>query len=281
MELWFTEQEQDRLRLSLKVENVLFRGVSEFQAVEVLETAAYGRMLVLDGCVMCTDRDEFVYHEMIAHIPALLHAAPKKVVVIGGGDGGTVRELLKHKAVEKIVLCEIDAMVVDSARKYFPALASGLADPRVEVRIGDGVAYMRELENEVDIVVVDSTDPIGPGEGLFSGEFYRSVARSLRKGGIMVAQSESPWYERDALIRIHKNISAGFAHRYSYVGSIPTYPRGLWSWTMASATPLDPESLRKPSARFERISRGLKYLTPGLAAGAFDLPPFYREKIEF
>src|SRR5690606_7373916 len=122
---------------------------------------------------------------------------PKQVVVIGGGDGGTVRELLKHRGIEKIVLCEIDAMVVDACRRFFPAVSAGLDDPRVEVRIGDGIAYMRELENAIDIAIIDSTDPIGPGEGLFTGDFYRSVARAMRPGGLMVAQSESPWYSKD------------------------------------------------------------------------------------
>ena len=278
MELWFTEQEQDHIRTSWKTEDVLFREQSAFQTVEVIQTKAYGRMLVLDGCVMITDADEFVYHEMIAHIPAVIHPNPKRVVVIGGGDGGTVRELLKHDGIEEIVLCEIDGMVVDASRKFFPAVAGKLDDPRVQVRIGDGVAYMRELEGACDIAVIDSTDPIGPGEGLFSGDFYRSVARALRPGGLMVAQSESPWYTNEILGRIHRNIRAGFQHKRSYVGAIPTYPRGLWSWTMASNTAFDPA--RFDRARLAKVAPGLKYLTETLLTSAFALPAFYQEKLD-
>jgi spermidine synthase len=277
MELWFTEQEQDHIRVSWKADEVLFRGQSEYQTVEVINTKAYGRMLILDGCVMITEADEFVYHEMISHIPAVIHKDPKVVVVIGGGDGGTVRELLKHKSIERVVLCEIDGMVVDACRKFFPEVACGLDDPRVEVKIGDGVAYMKELNQEVDIAIIDSTDPIGPGEGLFSGDFYKSVARAMRPGGVMVAQSESPWYTKDMLGRIHRNISAGFAHRKSYIGAIPTYPRGLWSWTMASNTPFDPAQFDRQ--RFAAVAKTLKYLSPSRVSSVFDLPPFYAEKI--
>lgn len=278
MNLWFTEQEGENVRTGWKTEGVLFQGKSEFQSVEVIETKAYGRMLILDGCVMCTDVDEFVYHEMIAHVPALIHKNPKKVVVIGGGDGGTVRELLKHKGIEEIVLCEIDGMVVDVCRKFFPKISAGLDDPRVKVKIGDGVAYMKELRESIDIAVIDSTDPIGPGEGLFSGDFYRSVARSLRPGGVMVAQSESPWYGLDILGRIHKNIAAGFKHKRSYIGSIPTYPRGLWSWTMASNSPFNPAEFDK--ARFAEVQKGLQYLTKERIPAVFELPPFYQAKLD-
>jgi spermidine synthase len=278
MELWYSEQEQDHLRVSFRTDAVLFQGKSAFQTVDVIETRAYGRMLVLDGFVMCTDTDEFVYHEMIAHIPALLHKTPKKVVVIGGGDGGTVRELLKHKGIEEIVLCEIDGMVVDVCREFFPRIACGLDDPRVTVRIADGIAYMKELKGEVDIAIIDSTDPIGPGEGLFTGEFYQSVARALRPGGLMVAQSESAWYKREILERIHRNISAGFKHKRSYLGAIPTYPRGLWSWTMAGNEAFDPA--RFDQGRFDGIAKGLQYLTKERMTGAFDLPPFFREKLD-
>lgn len=278
MELWYSEQEQDHLRVSFRTDAVLFRDKSEFQTVDVIETRAYGRMLVLDGFVMCTDEDEFVYHEMIAHIPALTHKDPKKVVVIGGGDGGTVRELLKHEGIEKIILCEIDGMVIDACRKYFPKIASGLDDPRVEVRVADGLAYIKELKNEIDIAIIDSTDPIGPGEGLFTGEFYKDVARALRPGGLMAAQSESPWYKKEFLERIHRNISSGFSHKRSYVGSIPTYPRGLWSWTMAGNHAFDPSQF--DAKRWAKISPGLQYLTKERMTGAFDLPPFFRAKLD-
>jgi spermidine synthase len=278
MDLWFTEEDDQSLRYGYKIKKTLFEGQSEFQSVVVLDTEAYGKMLVIDGFVMITDTDEFVYHEMISHIPTCLHKDPKKVVVIGGGDGGTVRELLKHPSIEEIVLCEIDSMVVEQSRKWFPQVACGLDDPRVSLRIGDGIAYMAEQEDSVDIAIIDSTDPIGPGEGLFSTAFYKSVSRALKPGGLMVAQSESPWYDPPILQRIYKNISGGFPHIRPYLGSVPTYPRGLWTWTLASMSPIDPASFDK--MRFSSISSGLNYLTEDGFTGAFALPPFYRRKLE-
>lgn len=281
MDLWVTEQEGEHIRTGWAVTEVLFSGKSEFQRVDVVETKAYGTMLLLDGLVMITDSDEFIYHEMISHIPLCLHKNPRRVVVIGGGDGGTVREILKHPEVEEVILCEIDEMVINASKKFFPQVANCLnpgVDKRVKVRVGDGVAFMKELKNEVDVILVDSTDPIGPGEGLFSREFYRDVAGALREGGLMAAQSESPWFTKDALGRIHRNISGGFKHRRSYVAPIPTYPRGSWSWTVASQKPIDPHSF--DSARFGRVEKGLEYLSRDLMTGAFALPKFYSKKIE-
>lgn len=277
MQLWFTEEENEAVRLGFRIENVVYRGKSEFQSIEIIETAAYGNMLLLDGCVMTTDHDEFVYHESIAHIPICLHQDPKHVLVIGGGDGGTIRELLRHDCVEKAVLCEIDGLVVDVCKKYFPKIAGKLDDPRCEVRIGDGVGYVKEHENAFDIIIIDSTDPVGPGEGLFTGEFYKSVARALKPGGVMVAQSESPWYPKEFLTRIQKNIRSGFSHSAPYVGSIPTYPRGLWSWTMASEQPIKPAQFNRE--RFGKVAGEMQYLTPERAVGAFDLPPFFAAKL--
>jgi spermidine synthase len=277
MNLWFTEEESGAFRNGHKVKEILFDGESEFQKISIFETEALGKMLVIDGCVMLTDADEFVYHEMISHIPVCMHSGPKRVVVIGGGDGGTVRELLKHSEIEEIVLCEIDGMVVEQSRKWFPKVACGLDDPRVTVRIGDGVAYMAEQENSVDLAIIDSTDPIGPGEGLFSREFYKSVARALKPDGLMVAQSESPWYKPEVLQRIFKNIRGGFPHIRPYLGTIPTYPRGTWSWTMASMNPINPQTFDYD--RFHKISSGLEYLTDDGVVGAFALPPYFERKL--
>lgn len=279
MNLWFTEQEADHIRTGWVVTDVLFQGKSEFQTVDVIETKAYGTMLLLDGMVMITDADEFIYHEMISHIPVCLHPNPKRVVVIGGGDGGTVRELLKHREIEEIILCEIDDLVIQTSRKYFPEVAGCLFEnnPRVKVKVGDGIAFVKTLKNEVDIILVDSTDPIGPGEGLFSREFYSDVAKALKPGGLMAAQSESPWFTKEALGRIHRNIAGGFKHIKSYVAPIPTYPRGSWSWTIAGQAEVKPEKF--DAVRFDRVEPTLKYLSKDLMTGAFALPKFYAEKI--
>jgi spermidine synthase len=277
MNLWYTEQEAELIKLSFRTEKVLFSGQSEFQKIDVVETVPYGRLLTLDGCTMVSDHDEFVYHEMISHIPALIHKNPKRVLVIGGGDGGTVTELTKHAGIEEIILCEIDGMVVDLCKQYFPNVARGLNDKRVKVNIGDGIAFIKKMKGELDIVVVDSTDPIGPGEGLFSRDFYKSVAAALKPDGLMVAQSESPWFSKEILGRIQNNILGGFTHKKSYVGAIPTYPRGLWSWTVAANVPFDPREFDR--ARFNKVKSGLKYLTEGGITAAFEIPMFFREKI--
>jgi spermidine synthase len=281
MNLWVTEQEGESIRTGWAVTEVLFSGKSEFQTVDVVETKAYGTMLLLDGLVMITDADEFIYHEMISHIPICLHPNPRRVVVIGGGDGGTVREILKHKDVEEVILCEIDEMVIEQSKRFFPKVADCLKpghDPRVKVRVGDGVAFMKELKNEIDVILVDSTDPIGPGEGLFSREFYRDVAGALRNGGLMAAQSESPWFGQEVLGRIHRNISGGFKYRKSYVAPIPTYPRGSWSWTVAAQSPIDPSKFDQK--RFGLVEKSLGYLSRDLMTGAFALPRFFVEKIQ-
>lgn len=279
MKLWFQEEIDEGVRCSFRAENVLFRGQSEFQTVDVIETSLYGKMMLIDGLVMVTDKDEFVYHEMIAHVPALLHPKAKRAVVIGGGDGGTVRELLKHPGLEEIVLCEIDAVVIDAARKYFPEIACGLDDKRVKVVVGDGVAFMKDhAPGTLDLVLVDSTDPISVGEGLFSWDFYKSVARALKPDGFMACQSECPWFDAPALQRIVQNIQKGFKHMKPYIAPIPTYPRGFWSWTIASnQAPIDPTKYDRE--RFNAIKDGLQYISEDLLTGCFALPVFYKKKL--
>ncbi|MCB9229261.1 MAG: polyamine aminopropyltransferase [Deltaproteobacteria bacterium] len=274
---WYTESYGDSLKYSFACKNVLFDEQSPYQRVQVFETQAYGRMLVIDECVMLTDDDEFVYHEMISHIPACYHKDPRVAVVIGGGDGGTVRELLKYPGIEKVVLCEIDKMVVDASRQFFPGVAGKLDDPRVDLRIGDGVAYIQELKNFADLIIVDSTDPVGPGEGLFTKAFYQSVRNALKPGGLMVAQSESPWDKPEFLRRIYDNIAGGFSYIRPYIAPVPTYPRGCWSWMLASGEELSDHAFQQE--RFETVREGCLYLTEASARSCFSLPAFYRRKL--
>src|SRR5574344_993259 len=179
--------------IAIKIKDVLFSEQSKYQKVEILDSeSSLGKILTLDDLMMATEGDEYFYHEMIAHIPMMNHKCPKNVLVIGGGDGGTVREVLKHKTVEKVVLCEIDEMVVDVSKKYLPTIACKLDDPKVEVVIEDAIKYIKDKKDMFDVILIDSTDPMGPGVGLFTEEFYTNVKESLKKDGIMVAQSESP-----------------------------------------------------------------------------------------
>lgn len=272
---WFREKDDDGLEFGYQVTEVLADEKSDFQHVQVFNTRTYGKMLVIDGFVMLTETDEFVYHEMISHIPMCHHQNPRTVCVIGGGDGGTVREILRHADVEKVVLCEIDKTVVDLSREYFPSVAGMLDDPRVEVRIGDGIQFVADHKAEFDLILVDSTDPVGPGEGLFTGAFYKTVKAALKPGGIMAAQSESPWAKAQFLSRIQTNIASGFQTVRPYVAPVPTYPRGLWSWTLAT----NDSELNFDEARFERLG-SLSYLNKTLARGCFDLPPKFAEKFK-
>ncbi|MGQ9778653.1 MAG: polyamine aminopropyltransferase [Bacillota bacterium] len=273
MELWFTEKQTEALALSLLVTRTLHRERTPFQDLAVLETVQYGRMLVLDGVVMLTEADEFVYHEMIAHVPLLVHPDPRIVLVIGGGDGGTVREVLKHPSVERVVLAEIDERVIEASRRFFPALSVGFTDPRLQFAIGDGIEHVRNHPGTYDVILVDSTDPIGPGVGLFEADFYRMAAAALRPGGVLVAQTESPFVNRDLIRRIHKNMKEAFPFRRLYLAAIPTYPSGLWSFTLAAKTEV---------AHLEpRVLPGLatKYYTPEVHRAVFALPPFVAELV--
>lgn len=188
--------------------------------------SALGRVLTLDDLMMTTEGDEFHYHEMIAHIPMMHHKNPESVLVIGGGDGGTVREVLKHKSVKKVVLCEIDGMVIDACKEFLPTISCGLSDPRVEIKVEDAIEFIKDKKNEYDIILIDSTDPMGPGEGLFTEEFYTNVKNSLKEGGIVAAQSESPVVNKEEIKKMYNLLKKVFPVTSTYTSNIPTYPAG-------------------------------------------------------
>ena len=228
--------------IAIKKKNVLFSDKSEFQKVEVIESdSILGKFLTLDDLMMCTEGDEYHYHEMIAHVPMMHHKAPKSVLVIGGGDGGTVREVLKHNTVEKVVLCEIDGMVIDACKKYLPSMACELDNPKVEIKVEDAIEFIKDKTNEYDVVLIDSTDPMGPGEGLFTEEFYTNVKKSLKAGGILAAQSESPVVNKEEISKMYKLLKKVFPICSTYTSNIPTYPGGYWAWAFCS-TDVEPLS---------------------------------------
>lgn len=221
--------------IAIKAGKVLFSKQSDFQKVEIFESeSSLGRVLTLDDLMMTTEGDEYHYHEMIAHIPMMQHKNPESILVIGGGDGGTVREVLKHKTVKKVVLCEIDGMVIDSCKEFLPTISCGLSDPRVEIKVEDAIEFIKDKKNEYDIVLIDSTDPIGPGEGLFTDEFYTNVKNSLKEGGIMVAQSESPFTNKEEIKKMYDLLKKVFPICSTYTSNIPTYPGGYWAWAFCS-----------------------------------------------
>jgi spermidine synthase len=277
--LWYHERHLGEMEFGLHVQKVLHSEQTDFQRLDVLETTAFGRLMTLDGLVMVTERDEFVYHELIAHVPLLAHPNPRDVLVIGGGDGGTLREVLRHDCVQRAVLCEIDGAVVQAARTFFPDLAVGLDDPRADVQIADGVAYVKEAASaSFDLVIVDSTDPIGPGVGLFSEDFYQHVSRILRPDGLVIAQCESPWQRNVNFRKVYGNLHCVSSSVFALVGSIPTYPFGFWSWGVASKSH-NPAAIAD-AARYRKLEPALRYYNADIHAAVFALPNFFRRQLQ-
>ena len=279
MEMWYTEKHSENVGITMKVTKTLFSGKSEFQKLDIVETLEYGKMMLLDGLVMVTERDEFVYHDMIAHPALFTHPDPKKVLVIGGGDGGSIREIMKHPGVELAVLCEIDGLVIDKSIELLPSMACEIdgSNPRVKLHVDDGIAYIREHQNEFDVILIDSTDPIGPAVGLFEEDFYRVVHGALKADGIMVAQSESPFYHAEIQKKMYGNLRAVFPIVEMYQAFIPTYPSGLWSFAFASKKyhPVKDFDQNRAAARKFHT----RYYNEELHLGAFMLPTFARENI--
>ena len=236
MELWYTEEHTKNVRFSIKVDKHLVSKQSEFQRIDVFESYEFGRFLTLDGFMMLTEKDEFIYHEMMVHVPMAVKPKVKKVLVIGAGDGGTVRELVKYETIEQIDMVEIDKMVVDVCREYLPITSNKLDDPRVNIFFEDGLKFVRSKVNEYDLILVDSTDPFGPGEDLFTREFYGNCFNALKENGIFVNQHESPYYKADAEAtkRAHRQLKAVFPFATVYQLHIPTYPSGHWLFGFAT-----------------------------------------------
>lgn len=280
MEMWYTEKHTEHVGITIKTTQTLYSGKSEFQQLDILDTVEYGRMMLLDGLVMCTERDEFVYHDMICHPALFTHPDPKQVLVIGGGDGGSIREIVKHKGVELATLCEIDGLVIDKSVELLPTMASEIdgSNPRVKLHVDDGLAYIREHQNEFDVIMVDSTDPIGPAVGLFEEDFYRLVFGALKEDGIMIAQSESPFYHAEIQKNMYGNLRAVFPIVEMYQAFIPTYPSGLWSFAFASKKyhPVRDFDRKRAAGRDFHT----RYYNEDLHLGAFMLPTFARENIE-
>lgn len=280
MELWFTEKHTAHVKLSIQVDKQIYSSQSEFQRIDIFESPEFGRFLTLDGYMMLTEKDEFVYHEMMVHVPMAVHPNVKKVLVIGGGDGGTIRELSRYTTIEEIDLVEIDEEVVEACKKYLPQTACGFQDSRVKCYYDDGLKFVRKYENTYDLILVDSTDPFGPGEGLFTKEFYGNCYKALKEDGIMVNQHESPFYKEDAyaMQRAHKRIVESFPISKVYQAHIPTYPSGHWLFGFASKKyhPINHQRVE------EWKSLGLKtqYYNEQLHKGAFALPNYVEEMLE-
>jgi len=277
MELWYTEQHTDDVRFSIKVDRHLYTAQSEFQRIDVFKSGEFGTFFTLDGLMMVTEKDEFIYHDMIVHVPMATNPGIRNVLVIGAGDGGTVRELTRYPSVENIDMVEIDKMVVDVCREYLPQTACRLDDPRVKLYFEDGLKFVRTRENCYDLIIVDSTDPFGPGEGLFTKEFYGNCYKALKENGILVNQHESPYYDSYArsMQRAHKRIQEFFPICRVYQAHIPTYPSGHWLFGFASKkfdplTDMDEQS-------WNSLGLKTKYYNTDIHKGCFALPNYVRE----
>jgi spermidine synthase len=277
---WFTEAFEQRTAFSVRYSKKLYDKASEFQRIEIYETEAMGRVLILDGCFMVTEKDSFVYHEMLVHPAMSTLDEVSKVLVIGGGDGGAVTEVVKYRHVQSVVLCEIDPMVVETCKEFFPAISEGLRDPRVSVVNRDGAAFVKEFKNEFDLILVDSTDPVGPGQVLFETSFYESVKSSLRKRGASVFQTESPFFMAEVFRNAVRDLKGVFGSStvLPYLVTIPSYPGGLWSFTFCPMShcpsPLTMDWALKPFAP------NLHYYNSEIHRSSFALPGFVKQLLE-
>lgn len=280
MESWFFENQTGNFGIKVRIKSILHHEYSDFQEISVYDTEEFGRMLVLDEAVMFTDKNEFVYHEMLGLVPVFAHKNPERILIIGGGDGGVVRECLKNPFVKHIDLVEIDRKVVDVSMEFFPSIACRLKDEKVTVMAEDGIKYLKNVEgdNKYDVILIDSTDPVGPAEGLFTREFYESGKSALKEGGIFVAQTESPFFKEKLISDINKIYRDIYPVTCLYYAMIPVYPSGLWSFTAGSKL-YDPRTVNSVYDGFDFSSEkmGLKYYSPEVHASSFILPNFIKE----
>lgn len=270
---WIEENYKEGLSFRLALRKRLFADKSDFQKVEVFESSHHGRVLLNDGCFMLSERDERIYHEMMAHVPLHVHPNPRKVLIIGGGDGGTAREVLKHSSVESCTLVEIDAMVVEACKRYIPQTAAVFNDPRLKLIIGDGVAFARDSKETFDVIMIDSTDPNGAAEPLFGPEFYGNVAARLSDGGIVIAQGESVFYEAHTQQSLLKIAAPLFDYVTMLNFTNMTYPGGLWSFMWASKKLHPLKDLK--ALKIQDCS----YYNSEIHRAAFALPEFQRKQL--
>ena len=274
--LWLSEKIQDIYSTGFKVKKVLFSGKSEFQTVDVVETEGFGKMLLNDGLVMLCERDEFIYHEMIVHVPMFTHGAPKNVLIIGGGDGGTAREVLRHECVEKCTMVEIDSMVVDACKEFIPSTSLELDNPKLNLKIEDGLEFVKKTDEKFDVIIIDSTDPIGPAKPLFGNDFYQDVSNCLFENGIVVSQGESPFFNEAMQKTLLEVLGNNFPIVQAYNFTNLTYPGGLWTFTFASKETHPVKNLN--TKKIDEFKHSFKYYNEQIHRSSFMLPQFMLEK---
>ena len=280
MEMWFSEFHTPNVKHSLRMHSHLYSKESEYQQIDIFETEEFGKVLTINGSVMLTERDEFIYDEMITHVPMAVHPDAKDILVIGAGDGGVVGELTRYERIENIDLIELDSDVLEACRMYLPGNVCRLDDQRVHIHYGNALKFIRKCEKQYDLIIVDSTDPFGPLEGLFTKEFYGNCYNALKDDGIMVNQQGSPFYSEDAneMKRSHKKIASTLPICKVYQAHIPSYAAGYWLFGFASKKyhPIDDLD----SEAWKNLHLRTRYYTTKLHVGSFYLPAFLEEILQ-
>lgn len=279
IDLWYQDAVEfgHGIGVRIKIKNVLYNERSQYQEITIMETEKLGRMLVIDGITMLTEWDEYAYHEMISHVPLLVHPNPSRILIIGGGDGGTVREVIKHPSVELVHVCELDEEVVNACRKYLPSLASSFEHPRVKIFYEDGAKFVTKHPESYDIIIVDSTDPLGPGQILFQEPFYEGMKKALTKEGIAVTQCESFFLHQHVIHGVFSFARNLFPKLGYYSTLVPTYPSGVIGFFFCSLKRDPIEDIDEDRAS---ALQGLKYYTPQLHRASFTLPRFAAELLK-
>ena len=282
--VWFTDKDEDQA-LSLRFTGEVFFDVqSPFQRVRILESNKYGKMLALDDMVMTTEKDEFHYHEMISHPALFTIGAAKNILVIGGGDGGTVREVLRHPSVEKVTMVEIDGAVIDACKEHLPAIAASFDHPKLELIVDDGIEFLKNASaGSYDLIIVDGSDPVGPAEGLFSVSFYTNCYNALKENGILVAQGESPKFNEKAFAELNHTLQDIFGKDNAPVSLffVPTYPTGMWSFQYGLKNIAHPKSIDKAESIDAFVAQeGLRYYNSDIHTGSFATPNFVKQLLK-
>ena len=270
MTFWFDEEFDDICRFGVRTRETLFAKQSDFQLVEILDTDGFGRVLALDKIFMTSERDEYLYHEMIVHPPLTTAPSIRRVLVIGGGDGGTVREVLSFPEVEEVVMVEIDGVVVEACKEFLGSIGTAWDDPRLKLIIGDGLEFVaREDVAPFDVILLDHSDPVGPAKGLFNEGFYRNCKRRLSPSGVFCLQSESPVLQRETFLEIETTLARIFKQVHPYFGAVPLYASGAWSWTLATDS-VDPFEIQE--ARVVLQEKRCRYYNRDIHRAAFAVP---------
>jgi spermidine synthase len=271
-ELWFTEYEKDNLELHYRIKDILYVKESPFQQIMILDSYDFGKMLVLDDAIQTTAADGFIYNEMITHVPLSIHKNPKRVLIIGGGDVGAAREVAKHPEIEQIDMVEIDELVVKACKEHLPEVSGNLTDPRVNFIFQDGVEFVQDAEPIYDIAIIDSSDPVGPAKQLFETEFYMNLSKSLKEDGLMVCLSQSPFLDAVSMKTICTKLKVVFPIVRPYMAVVPTYPAGMWSFTIGSKQYSQPTKKELPE--------DTRYFNSDILEACFKLPEFVRKNLE-